>query len=78
MSLRVELSDRLPRVTADRVQLQQVLLNLIMNAVEAMDSVADRARVLTVRSEFCRPDGVLGWIEDSGPGLGANDREHIF
>jgi signal transduction histidine kinase len=78
VSLRVELSERLPRVTADRVQLQQVLLNLIINAVEAMDSVSDRARVLTVRSEFCRPDGVLVWIEDSGPGLGANDREHIF
>ncbi|MGZ3321971.1 MAG: ATP-binding protein, partial [Xanthobacteraceae bacterium] len=60
------------------MQLQQVLLNLIINAVEAMDSVSDRARVLTVRSEFCRPDGVLVWIEDTGPGLGANDKEYIF
>ena len=46
VSSRAELADDLPRVLADRIQLRQVILNLIMNAIEAMGSVSDRARVL--------------------------------
>jgi signal transduction histidine kinase len=76
--LRVELSERLPLVTADRVQLQQVLLNLIVNAVEAMASLSDGARVLTVKSETSQLDGVLVSVEDSGIGIGADDRERVF
>ena len=64
VSLRVELSERLPLVHGDRVQLQQVLLNLIVNAVEAMASLSDRARVLTVKSETSQPDSVLVSVED--------------
>jgi signal transduction histidine kinase len=78
VSLQVELSGRLPLVTADRVQLQQVLLNLIVNAVEAMASLSDGARVLTVKSETSQPDGVLVSVEDSGIGIGADDRERVF
>jgi signal transduction histidine kinase len=78
VALRLELGERLPLVIADRVQLQQVLLNLIMNAVEAMDSLPDRARVLTVTSELREPRGVLVSVEDSGPGIGAGDTERIF
>jgi len=78
VSLRVELSERLPLVTADRVQLQQVLLNLIVNAVEAMASLSDRARVLTVKSETSQPDSVLVSVEDSGTGIGADDTERVF
>jgi signal transduction histidine kinase len=58
--------------------LQQVLLNLIVNAVEAMASLSDRARVLTVKSEVCQPDGVLVSVGDSGTGIGADDTERVF
>jgi C4-dicarboxylate-specific signal transduction histidine kinase len=51
ISMQKELSDRLPKVMADRVQMQQVLLNLIMNAIEAMSSIANRERVLMIKSE---------------------------
>jgi signal transduction histidine kinase len=78
VSLRVELHERLPLVIADRVLLQQVLLNLIVNAVEAMDSLSDRARVLTVKSDVCEPAGVLVSVEDSGSGFGAKDAERMF
>jgi C4-dicarboxylate-specific signal transduction histidine kinase len=50
VAVQTELADKLPPLLADRIQLQQVLRNLIMNALEAMDAVTDRARVLTMRS----------------------------
>jgi C4-dicarboxylate-specific signal transduction histidine kinase len=50
VSIRTELSDSLPHLSGNRVQLRQVILNLIMNAVEAMASIKDRARVLHVCS----------------------------
>jgi signal transduction histidine kinase len=77
VSLQVEF-DHLPLVVADRVQLQQVLLNLIKNAVDAMDSVTDRVRVLKVKSEIHQPNGVLVSVEDSGTGIGPSDIDHIF
>ena len=55
VSLRSELSDGLPAVLAAPTQLQQVLLNLVMNAIEAMGPVATRERVLIVRSEIGNP-----------------------
>jgi signal transduction histidine kinase len=63
---------------ADRVQLQQVLLNLIMNAVEAMSSVENRERLLLVKSEFHGARDVLIMVEDSGPGIDPNDIDRIF
>jgi two-component system, LuxR family, sensor kinase FixL len=78
VSLQVELHRDLPRVTADRVQLQQVLLNLIMNAVEAMSSVANRERSLLVKSELHGARDVLITVEDSGPGIDPNDMDRIF
>ena len=66
VSSRAELADDLPRVLADRIQLRQVILNLIMNAIEAMVSVSNRARVLRVRSENHGDDGVLVAVEDLG------------
>jgi signal transduction histidine kinase len=77
VSLQLEF-ERLPLVVADRIQLQQVLLNLIRNAVDAMDSVTDRARVLRVRSALCEPDGVLVAVEDCGIGISPNDAGRIF
>jgi len=68
----------LPRVRADRVQLQQVILNLIMNAVEAMGTVADQERVLNVASQLDEPNAVLVTVQDSGPGIDPNRIDRIF
>jgi PAS domain S-box-containing protein len=66
ISLQTEMPDGLPQVLADRVQMQQVLLNLTMNAMEAMSSVTNRERVLTVKSEEFESDHVLITLQDSG------------
>src|ERR1700680_789880 len=70
VELQTELAVDLPNVLGDRVQLQQVLLNLIINAVEAMSSVTDRARVLTIRSEQREtPETIAIAVRDTGVGL---------
>jgi signal transduction histidine kinase len=73
-----EVADGLPRVMAERVQLQQVLLNLVTNAIEAMSSIADRERVLAVRSRVCEPYHVLITVEDSGTGIDPSQIDRIF
>jgi C4-dicarboxylate-specific signal transduction histidine kinase len=73
-----EMLDGLPRVMAERVQLQQVLLNLVTNAIEAMSSIADRERVLAIRSRVCEPDHVLITVEDSGTGIDPSQMDRIF
>jgi PAS domain S-box-containing protein len=78
VSVQTTLDDSLPDVTGNRVQLQQVILNLIRNAIEAMNSVTNRARVLRIGSVVHEPDGVLVSVEDSGTGLNPNDTERIF
>jgi len=78
VSLRVELHRELPLVMADRLQLQQVLLNLITNAVEAMSSVEDGERSLLVKSELHGAHDVLIMVEDSGPGIDPRDMDRIF
>ena len=65
------LTNDLPSVLADRVQLQQVLLNLIMNGIEAMAAVTDRPRLLGVQSRIDRSGDVLVAVSDSGTGFGA-------
>jgi signal transduction histidine kinase len=79
VSVATELREGLPRLLADRGQLRQVLLNLIMNAIEAMASVTDRARLLRIKSDVIqgRPD-VLLTIEDSGTGIDSKDKDRIF
>ena len=76
--LRTELDRTLPRVTGDRVQLQQVLLNLIVNAVEAMSAVHDRSRELTIVSRQDGSNAVLVEVRDSGNGLDAQRAEQVF
>jgi PAS domain S-box-containing protein len=65
-------------VLGDRVQLQQVVLNLIMNAVQAMGAVTDRRRELTVSVARAEPGCVLVAVEDTGPGLDPAIAQHIF
>src|SRR5712672_203816 len=65
-------------ITADRVQLQQVVLNLVMNGVDAMRAIGDRSRVLTVRSQPDDRGNIVVSVADSGVGLDAVNLEHIF
>jgi PAS domain S-box-containing protein len=74
--VKMQLSDGLPPIVGDRVQLQQVILNLIMNAIEAMSEVTEGSRELLITSE-AGPGSVLVAVSDSGPGLPANP-EHLF
>jgi C4-dicarboxylate-specific signal transduction histidine kinase len=77
VSLALELFDNLPPVPADRVQLQQVLVNLITNAIDAMTSVPDRLHTLTVRSESL-DDWVLISVQDTGTGIAPEQAERMF
>ncbi len=78
ITVRTELAGELPRISAVRIQLQQVLLNLIANAVEFMAPVEDRARVLTVRCKKAGSHGILITVEDTGTGIGQTDLERVF
>jgi C4-dicarboxylate-specific signal transduction histidine kinase len=65
-------------VFGDRVQLQQVLLNLIMNAVESMSTITDRPKMLTIKSEPIKPEGLQVAVEDTGTGLDPKITDRIF
>jgi C4-dicarboxylate-specific signal transduction histidine kinase len=79
VELETVLAVDLPSVLGDRVQLQQVLLNLIMNAVEAMSSISGRARVLSIRSERREaPETIAIIVRDSGIGLDPRKAERLF
>jgi signal transduction histidine kinase len=76
--VRTELAERLPQVLGNPIQLQQVMLNLIMNGIEAMNSIMDRPRTLRLKSTIHEPDGVLITVEDSGTGIDPQYTERIF
>jgi C4-dicarboxylate-specific signal transduction histidine kinase len=77
VSVRTQLAEGLPRVQGDRVQLQQVLLNLIINAIEAMRDVGEDERELLISSRN-EPDGVSVEVRDSGPGFAPAALERVF
>ena len=81
MEVSAELDSNLPCIIADFVQLQQVLLNLVMNAIESMTAMADRPRLLQIRSRLHDLDGrpaVLVAVRDSGVGLTADGMARVF
>jgi PAS domain S-box-containing protein len=78
VSLRTSLMQESPLVHGDRVQLQQVLLNLVLNAVEAMGSVDDGPRELSISTEQTQANDVLVAVRDSGPGIDPESFERVF
>jgi signal transduction histidine kinase len=78
ISMQADLADGLPLIQGDRVQLQQVILNLIVNAVTAMSGASDGPRELLVSSRKADPDGVLVGVRDSGLGLAPETLGRVF
>jgi C4-dicarboxylate-specific signal transduction histidine kinase len=77
-SVRLELAPALPAVVGDRVQLQQVVINLVINAIQAMASVTARPRELSIRSRRNEAGHVLIEVADSGHGIGSTNLEQLF
>jgi PAS domain S-box-containing protein len=78
VSLETQLSGDVPLVFADRIQLQQVILNLIMNAVEAMSETSDGPRELLIRTGTDGSGGIVVAVRDSGPGLAPENLDRLF
>src|SRR5260370_13452465 len=78
ISVVTELADDLPMIEADRVQLQQVLLNLVVNALEAMSAADEGPRELVISTGKFEPGDVLVAVRDSGPGLDEATLERMF
>ena len=78
VSVRTELTDRLPLVRGDRVELQQVILNLVMNGIEAMQPVEDRPRELLIRSVQDETQQVRVSVTDCGVGFSAENADRLF
>ena len=72
------LAPQLPRVQGDRVQLQQVLLNLIVNAIQSMSGVADGNRELHISTVSIEPEGVCVAVRDTGQGLSPESLSRLF
>ena len=78
VDLRLELADDIPLVAGDRVQLQQVILNLLRNALDAMSGVDDRLRVLLIRTERDEDDQVRLTVKDAGVGFDPQVADRLF
>jgi signal transduction histidine kinase len=78
VSLKTQLSDDLPPVLGDRIQLQQVVLNLVMNGIEALSGVVDKTRELLVSTGRHESNGVLVAVRDSGIGLDSEALDYLF
>jgi C4-dicarboxylate-specific signal transduction histidine kinase len=78
VALETELSEHVPVILADRIQLQQVILNLMMNAIEAMSGLNDGPRELLVRSGTDETEQVMISVQDSGPGFDPESLDRLF
>ena len=78
VTTRTELASELPLISGHKRQLQQVISNLVQNAIEAMDSTTDRDRVLRVRTGLQNSDAIVFAVEDSGPGFDPKQLSRIF
>lgn len=78
IALRLDLAPDLPSTEADRVQLQQVMVNLLMNAIQAMADVADREHALAIRSRLNAESLLQVDVVDSGPGVETADADRLF
>jgi signal transduction histidine kinase len=78
VSLQTQLASGLPLVHGDRIQLQQVILNLVVNAIEAASSTSEGARELLISTGRDASDAVLVAVRDSGPGLDSDDLGRLF
>ena len=76
--LRMELAPTLPMILGDRIQLQQVIINLVMNGIESMQSITDRPRELLVRSRQDEAQQVLVSVTDCGVGISAENADQLF
>jgi signal transduction histidine kinase len=78
VSVLSELKPDVPQITGHRSQLQEVIINLLQNAVEAMDAIEDDRRVLTVRTRRQGDEAIVVEVEDTGPGLDAQSADKVF
>ena len=78
VALRMQLANDLPLVLGDRVQLQQVVLNLTMNGIDAMSTITDRPRELIIKTQNGEGGHVLVTVQDRGLGLHPQNRERVF
>jgi PAS domain S-box-containing protein len=78
VSLRIESAPVLPMIPGDRVQLQQVIINLVVNGIEAMQSVTDRPRELVIRSQPDETGRLLVTVTDSGVGISVENADRLF
>jgi signal transduction histidine kinase len=78
VSVRMEFEHDLPQITADRTQMQQVILNLVRNGIDAMRGVSPAERFLVILTAFDGKSIVSLYVQDSGTGIDPKDRDHIF
>jgi signal transduction histidine kinase len=78
VSVSIDLAPDVPQIVGDRIQLQQVLVNLVVNAVQAMEESGVARRGILIRTSLSDPETVCCTIEDSGPGVDQADLPHLF
>jgi C4-dicarboxylate-specific signal transduction histidine kinase len=78
ITVQTELPDHLPHIHGDRVELQQVILNLIINAIQAMTGLTEGVRELHIGTESAGPEGVRVVVRDTGPGLSEENLQRLF